>query len=727
VTVNPIPPTPTITPGGPTTFCAGGSVTLTSSSASGNQWYLNGNPIGGATNQAYVATGSGNYTVVVTAAGCPSAPSTATTVTVNPAPATPTITPGGPTTFCTGGSVTLTSSSASGNQWYLNGNPIGGATNQAYVANASGNYTVIVTAAGCPSAPSTATTVTVNPIPATPTITPGGPTTFCAGGSVTLTSSSASGNQWYLNGNPIGGATNQAYAATASGSYTVVVTLSGCSSPASSATAVTVNPIPATPTITPAGPTTFCTGGSVTLSSSSATGNQWSLNGVPIGGATNQTYLAAVAGDYTVTVTTSGCSSAASATTTVTINPNPDATITAPGSVVAGSTGNAASVANAGVGASYNWTIGNGSITAGAGTANITFTAGAAGILTLNVTVTTAAGCSDADSANVNVTVAPPTVTVTLVTASFGPTFGGAHVVVHGTGFLSGAGVTFGGNAATSVNVVNSTTITCVTPAHALGAVNVTVTNTNASTGTLTNGYTYVHVRFDPNNDNMVDPSDIFYLVAYLFTGGPAPAGLTGMPSGDANDDTLVDPADVFYAVNYLFGDGPLPASRTEGAVGTTAAGERLAGQLSFGKATLRNGRWVVPVIVTMDEGSAVPQALSLRVGFTGAARDVVVHRAGGLAPIFEVSRGGDDAKSYLIAFGENAPFALGSSRSAVIAEIELTAAGAVRLEIDPALTMLVDATGTRKATVASGTLRANGTSIQRDPSSPRRTPNDRQ
>src|SRR5207249_6135844 len=133
-------------------------------------WYLSGNPIGGATNQTYSATASGNYTVKVTSSGCTSAASTATVVTVNPIPPTPTITPGGPTTFCTGGSVTLTSSSASGNQWYLNGNPIGGATNQTYVATAAGNYTVIVTSLGCSSAASAPATVTVNPIPATPTI-----------------------------------------------------------------------------------------------------------------------------------------------------------------------------------------------------------------------------------------------------------------------------------------------------------------------------------------------------------------------------------------------------------------------------------------------------------------------------------------------------------------------------------------------------------------------------
>jgi hypothetical protein len=332
--------TPTITPGGPTTFCTGGSVTLTSSSATGNQWKLNGNPIGGATSQSYNATASGDYTVTVTDAVCSSASSTsgATTVTVNPVPSTPTITPGGPTTFCTGGSVTLTSSSASGNQWYLNGNSIGGATNQSYSATASGNYTVVVTASGCASAPSAATTVTVNPVPATPTITPGGPTTFCPGGSVTLTSSSATGNQWKLNGNPIGGATNQSYSATASGNYTVVVTSSGCGSAPSAATTVTVNPVPATPTITAGGPTTFCPGGSVTLTSSSATGNQWYLNGNAIGGATGQQFGATASGNYTVRVITGGCSSAASGPTTVTATDTTPPVISTPADIVVKST-----------------------------------------------------------------------------------------------------------------------------------------------------------------------------------------------------------------------------------------------------------------------------------------------------------------------------------------------------------------------------------------------------
>jgi gliding motility-associated-like protein len=87
-------------------------------------------------------------------------------------------------------------------------------------------------------------TATINPMPSKPTITPGGPTTFCAGGSVTLASSSATGNQWYLDGNPVGGANNQTYTATASGNYTVLLTSSGCDSPPSAAATITVNPVP---------------------------------------------------------------------------------------------------------------------------------------------------------------------------------------------------------------------------------------------------------------------------------------------------------------------------------------------------------------------------------------------------------------------------------------------------------------------------------------------------
>src|SRR5204863_246945 len=128
----------------------------------------------------------GSYTVTVSnASGCTAA-SASTTVTVNPNPSTPAITPGGPITFCQGGSVQLTSSAASGYLWSNS------ATTQSITVSAGGSYTVTVSnASGC-TATSASVSVTVNSVPATPTITPGGTTTFCQGGSVLLTSSAAS-------------------------------------------------------------------------------------------------------------------------------------------------------------------------------------------------------------------------------------------------------------------------------------------------------------------------------------------------------------------------------------------------------------------------------------------------------------------------------------------------------------------------------------------------------
>ncbi len=294
VTVNPSPSVPIIVAGGSTTFCTGGSVTLTSSSATGNTWSTT------EVTQAITVSTSGTYTVTVSNGTC-STTSAGTSITVNPPPATPTITPGGPTTFCSGGSVTLTSSAPTGNTWSTS------ETTNSIVVSASGSYTVSVGSGSC-TATSAPTIITVNPSP-TATITPGGPTSFCAGGSVTLTASPGGSYLWST------GATTQSITASTSGSYTVTVTISGCSA-TSAATVVTVSTTPTTPIITPGGPTTFCLGGSVTLTSSSAGSYLWS------NGSTTQAITVSSSGSYSVTITTGGCS-ALSAPTTVTVNPTP--------------------------------------------------------------------------------------------------------------------------------------------------------------------------------------------------------------------------------------------------------------------------------------------------------------------------------------------------------------------------------------------------------------------
>src|SRR5262249_36695923 len=85
-----------------------------------------------------------------------------------------------------------------------------------------------------------------------------------------------------------------------------------------------------------------------------------------------------------------------------------------------------------------------------------------------------------------------PAPKVTGVSPASGTTAGGSAVTLTGQSFASGATVTFGGAAATSVVVVSATQITAKTPPHAQGSVNVTVTNPGGHSGTLANGFTFV-------------------------------------------------------------------------------------------------------------------------------------------------------------------------------------------------------------------------------------------
>jgi hypothetical protein len=148
--------------------------------------------------------------------------------------------------------------------------------------------------------------LTVNAQPTTPTITTPDSTTFCAGGSVTLTSSAGTSYLWST------GATTSSISPTISGSYSVKVTnAGGCSSLSSLETVVTVNTLPVIPTFTITNIDCSNSTGSVTLNNL-PTGN-WIINPGNISGSGSSFTikgLTVVGSPYYYTVTNSnGCGS----------------------------------------------------------------------------------------------------------------------------------------------------------------------------------------------------------------------------------------------------------------------------------------------------------------------------------------------------------------------------------------------------------------------------------
>ena len=262
---------------------------------------------------------------------------------------------------------------------------------------ASGNATIYVRvqSSTCFKVAQLQLSITQFPVP---TITASS-TTICYGGSVTLTSSNATGNTWST------GATTPSITITSPGTYTLTGSNGICASTPASVTISSEN----NPNVTITGNLTFCQGSSTALTASAqGTGNTfvWS-NGV--NGATNTINTP---GTYTVTVTTpAGCIYQKSATVTmdaaIIVNiaspvqitcPNPQVTLNATTSVYP-------------PGSTFIWTASNGGvIVSGANT--LTPIVNNGGTYTLTITSTTSSGCTNQASVTVIKNTTPPAISV---------------------------------------------------------------------------------------------------------------------------------------------------------------------------------------------------------------------------------------------------------------------------------------------------------------------------
>ena len=302
-------PTPTATLS--YTYCAGATATaLTATAAIGNslKWYTQATGGTAATTAPTPATSAGGtftYYVSQSNAAGDESKRVAITVTVNAAPAVPTITANGPTTFCTGGNVVLTSSATTGNVWSTN------ATTAAITVNTSGSYIVTVTDANGCSTVSSSTTVNVSNAPV-PTINASA-TSGCSGDTIVLTASTSDSYTWS------NGATTQAINVIAGDTFTVVSTNSNaCNGVGTSA------PVIITFTQTPTAAGSFTINGNIVTfanTSTNATSYSWDFNDFTNSSAMAPTHAFAGNGVYNVVLTAinGACQNTAELTVAITV------------------------------------------------------------------------------------------------------------------------------------------------------------------------------------------------------------------------------------------------------------------------------------------------------------------------------------------------------------------------------------------------------------------------
>ncbi|MFL5764881.1 MAG: PKD domain-containing protein [Bacteroidia bacterium] len=345
------------------TICAGSSVTFTQNSTGtllNYSWtFGNGNTSTSPTPPAQTYATPGTYNVLLTVTGFCGTDTASAIVVVNPMPVAPTA---ASVSICAGSTATLTATAPGGTyQWY--NAPVGGtllftgATFVTPVLAATTTYYVQTTSLGCTS-PRTIVTVTVNPTPVAPTAAG---TTICAGSTATLTATAPGGiYQWYnaASGGTLlnTGASYTTPPLIVTTTYYVQTTVAGCTSPRTAVT-VTVNPIPAAPTVAPAG---ICTGNTATLTATAPGGTYtWhdSLTGGTLlsTGAAYTTPVLSATTTYYIQTTIAGCSSPMTAVT-VTVNPIPVADIVP--DVSAGCAGLVVHFNNnSTLGGTYNWSF----------------------------------------------------------------------------------------------------------------------------------------------------------------------------------------------------------------------------------------------------------------------------------------------------------------------------------------------------------------------------------
>jgi len=393
ITINALPTASAIS--GPSSVCTGTGITLTDPTPSG---------IWSATNATATVVGgnvtgitAGVDTIVYTVTNTCGTASTTKPITINAQPNAGTIS--GPASVCVNSSITLSDGTPGGNWSVSNANAT--VANGTVTGISAGTDNILYSVSNVCGTATATKTITINPLPDAGVIS--GPTSVCAGTSITLTDGNAGGTWSAANTNAtvLNGVVTGVLAGTDNISYTVTNT---CGS-LSASQLITINPQPNAGTIS--GPAATCVGSSITLTDNISSGI-WSSNSA----------FATVAGGV-VTGVTPGIDTISYAVTNVcgtafakkgiTVNALPSVpTITtqSPSTVCTGTMyQNFGTATPPPIGVTYNWTAQNASVWA-QGTGHqyslVTFDTTGAAIVTLHTT-SIATGCTNSTATTITV------------------------------------------------------------------------------------------------------------------------------------------------------------------------------------------------------------------------------------------------------------------------------------------------------------------------------------
>jgi len=366
IVINPIPATPAV--GNNSPVCTGQSFNLTVTPFSGAIYNWSGpnsytSSVQSPTLTNVTLSQAGDYSLTISVNGCSSATAAITSVTINNTPVTPTVTSNSP--LCVGDNLSLTASGTETNYNWAGPNGFTSAiqnpTITAIALAQGGTYSVSATTNGCTSATGT-TSVIINPIPSTPTVSTNAP--VCVGQTISLTTNSISGATYNWSGPNSYTSSVQSPAITnastfQAGTYSLSLIVNGCAS-STGTVDVAINNAAPSPTLSSNSP--LCSGDTLFLSALSVGGATYSWSG-PNGfiSTTQNPFIANTTtlanGTYTV-IANNGCASTP-AVITVTVNQKPSTPIiTSNSPVCAGSTLNLSATFLSG--GSYSWNGPNG-------------------------------------------------------------------------------------------------------------------------------------------------------------------------------------------------------------------------------------------------------------------------------------------------------------------------------------------------------------------------------